>query len=88
MYNYNVYVGYYEVFITKHTFPQYALSSRHKTAENATNRVERDYPSASVYYDAEAYEEYFGDCPFYWDDERKPLFTMEDEKGEKVNFYE
>lgn len=84
---YNVYVGYYEVFITRHTFPQYALSSRHRSAEAATRRVEKDYPSASVYYDEDAYADCFGEY-FLYDDSQKLLFTMENDKGEKINFYD
>lgn len=50
-------------------------------------RVEKDYPSASVYYDEDAYADCFGEY-FLYDDGKRPLFTMEDDKGEKINFYD
>ena len=63
---YKVYVGYYEVFITTHDVAEtqfYFLSSQQKSADLATKRVEKNWPSAEVYYDEESYRDYFGQSP-------------------------
>ena len=52
---FNVYVGYYEVYITTREMEGPAsLSSTHRTAANAEKRALRDYPSATFLYDEES----------------------------------
>lgn len=84
MKKYYVYVGYYEVFITTHELPApYFVASRHKNATLATKRVEKDWPSASVYYDEESYVDFFYDHTGLAVEMPEPLFGING-----IKFYE
>ena len=73
-----LYVGYYEVFITtrKMGYP-YQLDYKFQTADEATEKVEEYYPSATILYDEDAMRDMR--CDYVVDDEENEPIV--DEEG-------
>lgn len=86
MERFNVYVGYYEVFITTHELSApLMLSSWHKTADNAACRAEKDWPDAVVFFDEDSLDNM--GCSYVYEDCNMGLSNYEPIMVENIKFY-